>query len=68
MPLEFFLQLADLIALYSASRESFHFLWFQCCFQTGSGPGIYHLQHRKCPHSDPELCPDTAFVKMSALI
>lgn len=48
VPLEFLLQFADLIALYSASRQSFHFLWFQCCFKAGSSPGIYHLEHRKC--------------------
>lgn len=47
VPLEFLLQFADLIALYSASRQSFHFLWFQCCFKTRSSPGIYHLEQRK---------------------
>ena len=67
VPLEFLLQFADLIALYSASRQSFHFLWFQCCFKTGSSPGIYHLEHRKRMHNTSASCPDTALVKVPVL-
>ena len=67
VPLEFLLQFADLIALYSASRQSFHLLWFQCCFKTGSSPGIYHLEHRKCMHNTSASRPDTALVKVPVL-
>ena len=39
---KFLLQFTDLVTFYPVSRQSFHFLRFQCSLQTASCPCIYH--------------------------